>query len=95
MMAFYPPEVTMQQRIIWQTPTGEVYIGFIAAGRYAVPVKGFKTRAELICYIESIQQELVMCYDFVEHILSERINNRSTIIDYVNSLEQIDKIKQL
>ena len=49
-------------KIIWQIPTGEVHIGFIAADHYVVPVKSFKTWAEFINHVQAGQHELIMYY---------------------------------
>ena len=80
----------MQQRVVWQTEDGKIYIGFIVLG-YPVPVQEFKTLSEFMAYVQRYQAELIMYYEFIEEIFSHNVPN--SIKSFINSLEIIDSIK--
>ena len=74
-------------KIIWQTPDGKVYIGFVVCG-YAIPQREFKTWAEFIAYVKVLREELIMCYDFAEYIYSGK--SSKPVKDFIESIEAID-----
>ena len=79
-------------RVIWQTEDNKIYIGFQALS-YVVPVREFKTFAEFVAYVQHYQAELIMYYDFIQHILAQGMIKPSPVESFVNSLEVIDNVK--